>query len=73
MKLGLLFKDELLGFYKSKVMIFLWIGLPVVALLFRFISGASTGQEIPFTVVSSIRGFKHRRHIGRGYARRVHN
>jgi hypothetical protein len=37
MKLGLLFKDELLGFYKSKVMIFLWIGLPVIALLFRFL------------------------------------
>jgi ABC-2 type transport system permease protein len=54
MKLGLLFKDELLGFYKSKVMIFLWIGLPIVSLLFRFISGASTGQEIPFAVVSSI-------------------
>ncbi|MGE5187461.1 MAG: ABC transporter permease [Betaproteobacteria bacterium] len=54
MKLALLFKDELLGFYKSKVMIFLWIGLPVIALLFRFISGASSGQEISFTLISSI-------------------
>ena len=54
MQLPLLYKDELLGFYKSKVMIFLWIGLPVVALLFRFISGSTSGQEIPFTLISSI-------------------
>lgn len=54
MQLGLLFADELRGFYKSKVMIFLWVGLPIIALLFRFISAGSTGQEIPFTLVSSI-------------------
>jgi len=54
MKLGLLFVDELRGFYKSKVMIFLWIGLPVIALLFRFVSASSSGQNIPFTLVSSI-------------------
>ncbi|MGD0072647.1 MAG: ABC-2 transporter permease [Candidatus Bathyarchaeia archaeon] len=52
MKLGLLFVDELLGFYKSKVMIFLWIGLPIIALLFRFVSESSS--NIPFTLVSSI-------------------
>jgi ABC-2 type transport system permease protein len=54
MKLGLLFVDELRGFYKSKVMIFLWIGLPVIALLFRFVSASSSGQNIPFTLISSI-------------------
>lgn len=54
MKLGLLFVDELRGFYKSKVMIFLWIGLPVIALLFRFVSASSSGENIPFTLVSSI-------------------
>ena len=54
MKLGLLFVDELRGFYKSKVMIFLWIGLPIIALLFRFVSGSSSGQNIPFTLVSAI-------------------
>jgi ABC-2 type transport system permease protein len=54
MKLGLLFVDELRGFYKSKVMIFLWIGLPIIALLFRFVSESSSGQSIPFTLVSSI-------------------
>ncbi|MCW3984010.1 MAG: hypothetical protein NWE96_08445 [Candidatus Bathyarchaeota archaeon] len=54
MQLALLFTDELKGFYKSKVMVFLWIGLPVIALLFRFIQVSSTGQEIPFTVISSL-------------------
>jgi ABC-2 type transport system permease protein len=54
MQLGLLLKDELQGFYKSKVMIFLWIGLPVIALLFRFVQVSSTGQEISFTLISSL-------------------
>jgi ABC-2 type transport system permease protein len=54
MKLQLLYVDELRGFYKSKVMLFLWIGLPVVALLFRFIQSSTTGQEIPFTVISAL-------------------
>jgi ABC-2 type transport system permease protein len=54
MQLGLLFFDELRGFYKSKVMIFLWIGLPVIALLFRFISAESSGQPIPFTLISAL-------------------
>ena len=54
MKLQLLYVDELRGFYKSKVMLFLWIGLPVVALLFRFIQTSTTGQAIPFTVISAL-------------------
>jgi ABC-2 type transport system permease protein len=54
MKMGLLFVDELRGFYKSKVMIFLWIGLPIIALLFRFISVSSSGQNMPFTLISAI-------------------
>jgi ABC-2 type transport system permease protein len=54
MQLGLLFFDELRGFYKSKVMIFLWIGLPVIALLFSFISAESSGQTIPFTLISAL-------------------
>jgi hypothetical protein len=51
--LSLLFVDELRGFYKSKVMVFLWVGLPVIALLFHFISSATT-STLPFTVVSTI-------------------
>ena len=54
MQLGLLFVDELRGFYKSKVMIFLWIGLPVIALLFRYISSISSGQILPFTLISAL-------------------
>jgi ABC-2 type transport system permease protein len=54
MKIDLLFVDELRGFYKSKVMLFLWIGLPVIAILFRFVQSSSTGQAIPFTVISSL-------------------
>ncbi|MCX8150354.1 MAG: hypothetical protein N3D85_02470 [Candidatus Bathyarchaeota archaeon] len=54
MKLPLLFTDELRGFYKSKLMLILWIGLPIIALLFRFAQTTSTGQDIPFTVISTI-------------------
>jgi len=54
MQLALLFEDEFRGFYKSKVMIFLWIGLPIIALLFRFVQVSTTGQDIPFTMISSL-------------------
>jgi ABC-2 type transport system permease protein len=54
MQLALLFGDELRGFYKSKVMIFLWVGLPLIALLFRFVQVSTTGQDIPFTLISSL-------------------
>jgi ABC-2 type transport system permease protein len=54
MKLPLLYVDELLGFYKSKVMLFLWVGLPIIAILFRFVQFGSTGQAIPFTVISAL-------------------
>ncbi len=54
MTLTLLFKDELQGFYKSKVMIFLWVGLPVIALLFRFIQVSSSGVEMTFTLISTL-------------------
>jgi ABC-2 type transport system permease protein len=54
MSLALLFVDELRGFYKSKVMLFLWVGLPVIAILFRFIQVGTTGQEISFTVISTL-------------------
>ena len=54
MNLPLLYTDELRGFYKSKVMIFLWVGLPIVAILFRFVQASSTGAAISFTVISSL-------------------
>jgi ABC-2 type transport system permease protein len=54
MILPLLLMDELRGFYKSKVMLFLWIGLPALTLLVRFVQVSSTGQAIPFTVISAL-------------------
>jgi ABC-2 type transport system permease protein len=53
-KLPILFMDELRGFYKSKVMIILWVGLPLLAIIFRFIQEYSTGQTSSFTVISSL-------------------
>lgn len=53
MSLIKLFKDELKGFYKSKVMIFLWLGLPLLALLIHLWQ-PETGEELPFTAVSAI-------------------
>jgi len=57
----LLFKDELKGFYKSKVMIFLWIGLPLLALFLHIsISNDAEGFEsislITSLIVSNIGG-----------------
>lgn len=54
MNLALLYGDELRGFYKSRVMIFLWVGLPIVSIIFRFVQASTTGQEISFTIISSV-------------------
>jgi len=52
MSLSLLFKDELNGFYRSKVMLVLWIGLPVLSVLI-YALGAG-GQGVSVAVLSSI-------------------
>jgi ABC-2 type transport system permease protein len=56
----LLFLDELKGYAKSKVMIVLWIGLPLLSFLIQFINPADLeGLPISFLVsivVSSIGG-----------------
>ena len=54
MNLLLLYTDELRGFYKSKVMLFLWVGLPVLAVLFRFLQRGGEGQSMSFSVVSAL-------------------
>jgi ABC-2 type transport system permease protein len=58
--LRLLFVDELRGYAKSKVMIVLWIGLPLLSFLIQFINpGELEGMPISFLVslvVSSIGG-----------------
>jgi ABC-2 type transport system permease protein len=53
MSFALLVKDEMRGFYKSKVMIFLWIGLPLLTILFHFWSSLQ-GGGLPFTALSAI-------------------
>jgi ABC-2 type transport system permease protein len=53
MSFPLLFKDELKGFYKSKVMIFLWIGLPLMTILVHLWS-PDTGGAISLTALSAI-------------------
>jgi ABC-2 type transport system permease protein len=58
MNFSLIFKDELMGFYKSKAMIFLWIGLPLLAILVH-VSSQSVDMSLSILVslvVSSIGG-----------------
>ncbi|MFX1239246.1 MAG: ABC transporter permease subunit [Promethearchaeota archaeon] len=54
MSLCLLFKDELRGFFKSKVMIILWIGLPLLTLLIRllFSFDPESPQDISTTMLT---------------------
>ncbi len=59
MNLPLLFFDELRGFYKSKVMIVLWVGLPLMAIL--LFAWSPDVEDIPLSaftalLVSSISG-----------------
>ncbi len=58
MSFSLIFKDELMGFYKSKAMIFLWIGLPLLAILVH-VSSQTSDMSLSILVslvVSSIGG-----------------
>jgi len=50
MTLTRLFKDELIGFYRSSVMLALWIGLPIIGIILYLINPA-TEPEIPFSVL----------------------
>lgn len=52
MSLKLLLKDELNGFYRSKVMLVLWVGLPLLVTIVYFAS-PSTG-DMPMSVLSAI-------------------
>lgn len=53
MSLPLLFADELRGFYRSKVMLFLWVGLPVMSVVF-YLWNPDTGGELPLTALVSL-------------------
>jgi ABC-2 type transport system permease protein len=57
--LELLFRDELKGFYRSKVMLTLWVGLPVLTLLIYYASPTNQGLSLAsFTalIIGSIGG-----------------
>jgi ABC-2 type transport system permease protein len=51
MNLPLLFRDELNGFYRSKVMLVLWIGLPALSMIL-YVAEPKTG--IPAAVFTSL-------------------
>ncbi|TFF85742.1 MAG: hypothetical protein EU517_01285 [Promethearchaeota archaeon] len=48
----ILFYDELRGFYKSKAMILLWLGLPILSILMHFLQPDM--EEFPFSILVSI-------------------
>ena len=59
MSLALLFRDELNGFYRSKVMMALWIGLPVMAVALYFLVSETEGipmSQFTALLVGSIGG-----------------
>ena len=61
MILSLLYKDELKGFYKSSVMIILWIGLPLLSIIsylfFPDLGDQTSVSYITSTIISSIGGW----------------
>ena len=59
MSLSLLIKDEFKGYYKSKVMLVLWIGMPLISLLIHYLQPDTEGIPISIFVglmVSSLSG-----------------
>jgi ABC-2 type transport system permease protein len=59
MSFRILFFDELKGFYKSKVMLILWFGLPFLTLLIHFINPDLEGLPVSSLVallISSVGG-----------------
>lgn len=53
MSLLLLFMDELKGYAKSKVMIVLWFGMPILSFLLQFINPANM-EGLPISLLVSI-------------------
>lgn len=46
MSFSLLFKDELVGFYRSKVMLFLWAGLPALSIVLFLFNADAEGISL---------------------------
>jgi ABC-2 type transport system permease protein len=60
MNFFLLFRDELTGFYKSNVMLILWLGLPLLAILSFLFFPANDELPMSFiasSIISGIGGF----------------
>jgi ABC-2 type transport system permease protein len=53
MSLGILFVDELLGFYKSKLMAILWIGMPLLSFVVHYLGG-SESAGIPMSYLTAL-------------------
>ncbi|MFX0097237.1 MAG: hypothetical protein ACFE7E_05710 [Candidatus Hodarchaeota archaeon] len=59
MSFGLLYMDEMKGFYKSNVMIVLWVGLPLISILFHLLQPDMVGYSFAMLaslVISSVGG-----------------
>lgn len=54
-KLGLLFLDELKGYYKSNLMLVLWVGLPLLSFLIQYFNPDLEGIPV-FTFVAILVG-----------------
>jgi len=52
MNLRILFVDELKGFYKSKVMLILWFGMPFLTLLLHFLNPDL--EELPVSILVAL-------------------
>ncbi|HUT82685.1 MAG TPA: hypothetical protein VMZ29_15930 [Candidatus Bathyarchaeia archaeon] len=52
MSFGILFWDEIRGFIKSKIMITLWVGMPVLSIILHFIQPNAEGM--PVTILTSL-------------------
>lgn len=52
MNFSLLFRDELTGFYKSNVMLILWITLPILSIVSLFYF-PETDNQVPLSIITS--------------------
>ena len=54
MSLSILLKDELNGFYRSRVMLFLWVGLPALAVVLYFLTSGTSQDGLPFSSFTAL-------------------
>ena len=54
MTLAILFKDELTGFYRSKVMLFLWVGLPALAAILYVATAGDDQEGLQFSAFTAL-------------------